>query len=102
MRERKIYAFDLDGVLCEEGDWRPEEMIKRKPIKENIEKVNKLFDMGNIIVIFTARLEEDRPVTEAWLKLNGVKYDYLVMGKPRFDVYVDERRKVIGIEDLEV
>ncbi len=49
----KIYV-DLDGTLCEKtkgGD----EYITAKPIKERIEKINKLYDQGNEIFIYTAR-----------------------------------------------
>lgn len=98
---RKVIAVDLDGVLCEEGDWSPAGAITRKAIPENIEKINKLFDKGHIIVIYTARLESDREVTEAWLKMNGVKYHFLVMGKSLFDVYIDEKRKLMAIEELD-
>jgi len=55
--------------------------LEREPIIENIEKVNKLFDQGHIIVIYTASREEDRYWTEAWLKEHGVKYDFFGIGE---------------------
>jgi|Deesub1362B_J571_1020462.scaffolds.fasta_scaffold04738_3 uncharacterized HAD superfamily protein len=97
---KKVIAVDLDGVLCEEGGWDVKDFLEREPIIENIEKVNKLFDQGHIIVIYTARREEDRYWTEAWLKEHGVKYDFLVLEKLRFDYYVDEKRKLMAIEEM--
>ena len=100
----KVIAVDLDGVLCEhDGDYSREGLMNKKPIKENIEKINKIFlSYNHIIVIYTARKEKDRFLTEAWLKENGVYYHYLSMSKPYFDVYIDEEDKAINITDLKV
>lgn len=99
---RKVIAVDLDGVLCEDGnDFTPEGLIARKPIKKNIEKINRLFEKGHIIIIYTSRNDKYlRPVTEAWLRMHGVKFHALVMSKFWFDVYIDEKKKLIAIEDL--
>ena len=97
---KRVFAVDLDGVLCEEGDWSPEGIITRKPKPENIALINSLFDQGNIIIIYSARREEDRPYTEAWLKAHKVKYHALVLEKLPFDYYIDERDKLLAIEDL--
>ena len=94
----KVIAVDLDGVLCEEGPWTPEGIINRRPKPENIELVNRLYDEGNFIVIWTGRREEDRPYTEAWLKAHRVKYHVLVMNKPYYDIYIEERRKLLVVE----
>lgn len=52
VNKEKIYCFDLDGTLCtnEKGKYK-----KVKPLKDRIEKVNKLYDEGNKIIILTAR-----------------------------------------------
>ncbi len=87
--KKKLYAVDLDGVLCTEvKHWLGEKPL---PIIENIKKVNKLFDEGNTIIIYTARLEEDRDITTYWLNSNRVKYTALVLNKLRADVYVDDK-----------
>ena len=36
-----------------------------------------------MICFFTSRIEENRAVTESWLKQHGFKYHFLLMGKPR-------------------
>jgi len=88
----KIYAVDIDGTLCEEQNewWK---YSSATPVKENIEKVNRLYEEGNTIVIFTARFSEDREVTTHWLKKNGVKFHKMVMDKFRADVYIDSAMK---------
>ena len=48
----KAYCFDLDGTLCTltDGDYE-----KAEPIIDRIQKVNKLYDEKNTIIINTAR-----------------------------------------------
>ena len=48
----KKICFDIDGVICTNTFG---EYIKAKPIKKSIEKINKLYDNGNYIILFTAR-----------------------------------------------
>jgi len=91
-----IYAVDIDGTLCKEDNewWKYAEAT---PIFENIEKINKLHgeigDQTNLIILYTARFEEDRQVTQQWLNKWGVKYHRLVMGKFRADFYIDSNAK---------
>jgi len=99
---RKVIAVDLDGVLCEgSSNWTVDGMLAKKPKYTNIEKINKLFDKGHIIIIYTSRSDSRyRAITRAWLKMHGVKYHALVMDKLFFDMYIDEKDKIVAIEDL--
>lgn len=85
-------AFDLDGTLCTLTDG---EYIEAKPILERIERVNNLKKNGNVILIFTARGatsgKDWASFTETQLKSWGVNYDRLIMGKPHFDLIVDDK-----------
>ena len=83
------YVIDIDGVLCENGS--PETFPSAIPKHNSIEQVNKLFSEGNYIVLWTARKEDDRPVTERWLTTQGVRYHELHFGKQTADVYVDDK-----------
>ena len=89
---RKTYAVDIDGTLCVEKDewWQ---YANAKPIRENIAKINELWEDGNTIVLYTARFKEDVDVTRTWLKANGVKYHRIVTEKFRADVYIDSAAK---------
>ena len=55
---RVIYV-DIDETICHRESsvdfGVTHDYTKAKPIKENIEKINKLYDEGNTIVYWTAR-----------------------------------------------
>jgi hypothetical protein len=86
------YCFDLDGTLCTntEGDYE-----KALPFENRISRVNRLFEEGNEITIFTARGSETGidwyKLTETQLKSWGVKYSRLILGKPFAHQYIDDR-----------
>lgn len=81
--------IDLDGTICTE-----EKMFSRslaKPVKKAVESVNRLYDEGHIIIIYTARMWIEYEMTHHWLTENGVKFHQLVMGKPQGDFWIDDR-----------
>ena len=56
------------------------------------EKVNELYeDPQNFIIIYTARSESIRRATEEQLRILGIRYHALAMGKLRADIYIDDR-----------
>lgn len=89
----KQFVFDIDGVIAlkrEDLDY-----AQALPNEKMIAIVNQLYDMGNRIVLFTARGYvtgiDWRPVTEQQMKDWGVKYHELKMGKPNADFYIDDK-----------
>ena len=46
MRKKKIFCFDLDNTLCVT---KKNDYINARPIKKNIDVVNKLYAKGFII-----------------------------------------------------
>jgi len=96
----KIYVFDIDGTICSNtfGEYE-----KAEPIKARINTINNLYDSGNTIIFQTARgmgsSENDSQIAiEKWhdftisqLKLWGVRYHQLFLGKPAGDIYVDDK-----------
>lgn len=87
-----IYV-DIDETICESPEDR--DYTKAQPIKERIEKVNKLFDEGNTIVYWTARGTmtgiDWYQVTQKQFDIWGVKYHDLKMGKPAYDLFIDDK-----------
>ncbi|WFR56798.1 acylneuraminate cytidylyltransferase family protein [Anaerocolumna sp. AGMB13025] len=89
----KKFVFDIDGVIAElqpDNDYE-----KAQPNVEMIKIVNKLYEIGNEIVLFTARgyvtgidWEE---VTRTQLNAWGLKYHKLLFGKPNADYYIDDK-----------
>jgi hypothetical protein len=61
-----------------------------------VESVNKLYDEGNTIIIYSARTWMEYEMTVDWLKKNNVKYHQLMMGKPIGDVWIDDRALQFG------
>lgn len=99
-----IYVFDIDGTICTNTNG---EYTKAIPYEERIKKINKLYDEGNHITIFTARgmgsnknnqilaINEYYSFTEEQLKLWNIKYHDLILGKPCGDLYIDDK----GVKD---
>lgn len=88
----KTYAIDIDGTLCRTPG---NEYEKAQPIAEAINAVNKLYDEGNRVKIFTGRGCLSginwESLTVAQLKAWGVKYHELIMNKPHFDLLIDDK-----------
>ena len=97
---KKILCFDLDNVICKTTS---NNYIKSLPIKKNIKLINYLYDKGYIIKIFTARymgrnndnIQKAKKAgllfTKKQLLRWSLKYHKLIMGKPSFDIYIDDK-----------
>ena len=95
-----IIYVDIDNTIChtENSDYK-----NSKPKQEQIDKINKLYDEGHIIVYLTARgmgrynnivglaTKEFYEFTEIQLSLWGCKYHQLFLGKPSADYYIDDK-----------
>lgn len=96
----KKICFDLDGVICSQVE---KDYEQAAPNLEMISLINHLYDQGFTIIIHTARFmgrcnEDPKKAyaqgflfTEDQLKKWGVKYHKLLMGKPRYDLIIDDR-----------
>ena len=75
----KVIYVDIDETICETP--HPRNYFNAQPIKENIEKINKLYDEGNTIVYWTARGSRTQinwyDLTKSQLDEWGVKYHEL-------------------------
>ena len=80
----KNYLIDIDGTICEDiPNEEPERMVDAALFPDAVETCNRWYEQGHIVTFFTSRLEEHRPVTEAWLKKHGFNYHGILFGKPR-------------------
>ncbi len=100
----KTIFVDIDETICVSP---PSENGVRnyshsQPIKENINKINKLFDAGNKIVYWTARGSKSgidwSDLTRKQLDTWGAKYHELRCDKPFYDLFIEDRS--IRIEEL--
>ena len=93
------YYVDIDNTICStEGN----DYENAVPIQENIDKINKLFDEGNVVVYWTARGNTSGkdwlPFTLKQIMRWGCKLDTLLLNKPSFDIIIDDR--ALKIEEL--
>ena len=90
-----IIGVDIDGTLTLEVEGHTLKQYKnRTPNWDMIRKVNYwVFVEHHEVILFTARHEEDREVTVEWLKKYNVPYRTLILGKPHFDLYIDDISK---------
>ena len=94
-----IIYVDIDGTICETNG---SDYQNSKPRLEQIDKINKLYEKGNTIIYWTAR----GTVTQIdWLKLIekqlrnwGCFYHDIRVGKPQYDLWIDDKSK--RIEEL--
>ena len=88
----KTYCFELDNTLCSTIG---EDYSKSEPIQKRIEIVNKLYDEGNKVIIFTARGSvtgiDWTELTKKQLQSWNLKYTKLLLGKPAADFYIDDK-----------
>ena len=95
-----IYCFDIDGTICTLTHGSQYE--RAKPFPDMIECINRLYDEGHTIKLFTARGSVTginwTIQTIAQLELWGVKRHELIMNqKPHYDLLIDD--KAINVED---
>jgi len=88
-----IIYVDIDETICK----TPKRNYKGcLPIKENIDKINELYDSGNTIVYWTARGSKSNidwsDLTKKQLTNWGCKYHRIeTLKKPHFDILIDDR-----------
>ena len=107
----KKIIVDCDGVIA--GKDHGGDYSKAPPLTHGIEQVNKLYDMGYEITLFTARYGDRKHgnihlMYEAgykewtdWLEDNGVKYHHAYMGKPAGVLYIDDKAARVNGNDQE-
>ena len=97
----KTICFDVDNIICKTNTKR--NYLNSKPIKKNIKVINKLYDKGFKIILYTARYmgrcnenliqvkKKIKPLTVKQLKEWEVKYHKIYFGKPSFDLFIDDK-----------
>lgn len=87
-----IIYVDIDNTICITNGM---DYNNSKPIYDNINKVNKLYEESHFIVLWTARgtLSNNNyfKLTYNQLQNWNVKFHELRMGKPAFDLLIDDK-----------
>lgn len=96
---KKIIFVDIDETICESPIMEIRDYTKAIPIVKNIEKINKLYDEGNIIIYWTARGSKSKidwfSLTKKQLNEWNVKYHDLRCDKPYYDLFIEDKSKRI-------
>ncbi len=95
-----IIYVDIDNTICSTPETA--EYWKAKPLYDRIAKMNDLYNQGHKIVYWTARGTttgrdwEELTVKQldSWL----VKYHEIRLGKPQYDLFIDDKN--IKAEDF--
>lgn len=91
-----IYMVDIDQTICVtpqiDGKHRYDMSV---PIPHRIEEINKLYDQGHTIKYWTARGSGSgldwTELTNQQLNEWGCKFHEVKLGKPSYDVWIDDK-----------
>jgi len=93
----KIFV-DVDETICQNINRNKDQArdySRSEPIVENINAINKLYDAGHEITYWTARGASTGldwyDITKFQLVKWGAKHHNLLLGKPHYDVYIDDK-----------
>ena len=92
----RIYV-DIDNTICKtEGN----DYINSKPISDNIEKINKLYNEGNTIIYWTARgavskIDYTDLTLNQLIEWECLFHDLKMNTKPAYDLLICDKTKRI-------
>jgi hypothetical protein len=92
-----IIFVDIDETICNLPEKR--DYSKAVPIKENIEKINELFNKGDTIIYWTARGSTTgtdwSELTKNQLKEWGAMHHEVRLNKPYYNLFICDKTKRI-------
>lgn len=87
-----IIYVDIDNTICNTSSNNYE---LSTPITDRINRINEMHDSGHTIVYWTARGSVTKidwfNTTKSQLDQWGCKYHELRMGKPSYDLFIDDK-----------
>ena len=101
-RYKKTYCVDIDGTICSQTK-DGEDYLKAVPFRDKINRINRLYDEGHIIIYYTSRgmkrfngnIEKAYTfmynLTKSQLDGWGAKYTKLRLGKLCYDYWIDDK-----------
>ena len=101
----KEICFDIDNTICHTKD---SNYVESKPNKKIISLINKLYNKGHIIKLYTSRgmgrTKDKKLLAEKKFKVLTIKqlkswklnYHKIFFGKPSADIYIDDKSLFYG------
>lgn len=90
-----IIFVDIDHTICYYKKENCENYRNAIPYQERIQKINELYDNDNTIIYWTARGTKTNipwfQITLNQLNSWGCKFHELRMGKPAYDLFIDDK-----------
>jgi hypothetical protein len=87
-----IIYVDIDNTVFKTEGTNYEDST---PMERRIKIINNLYDKGNTIIYWTARGtgsgKDYLNLTEKQLRKCGAKFHNLLMGKPVYDLFIDDK-----------
>jgi glycerol-3-phosphate cytidylyltransferase len=94
-----IYCFDIDGVICTTDS--SHNYNSAQPVLDVVEDIKRLHKEQHTIILYTARGSSSginwETLTKEQLSNWGVPHHKLLLGKPSYDLFIDD--KAIGINE---
>lgn len=92
----KTYIVDIDDTICRTPKQDGKNIYdKAEPLQYRIDMINRLYDEGHTIIYWTARGSssgiDHTDLTISQLDDWGVKYHQAKVGKPSYDVWIDDK-----------
>tara|TARA_B100001094_G_scaffold222246_1_gene216309 strand:- start:1234 stop:1551 length:318 start_codon:yes stop_codon:yes gene_type:complete len=85
------YCFDIDGTICTTNCQYKDAV----PYQNVIDWINKKYDEGHNVELFTSRGKSSgidwSDFTKEQIESWGVKHHKLTLGKPAYDIFIDDR-----------
>jgi mannose-6-phosphate isomerase-like protein (cupin superfamily) len=92
--EMNVYV-DIDNTICTTATTGVDKYVLATPLPEKIAYINGLYESGHTITYWTARGGssgiDQTDLTKCQLAEWGCKYHSLVMGKPSYDLLIDDK-----------
>jgi len=94
-----IFIVDIDNTICSstESDYN-----NSVPYQTRIDRINEIYNKGHEVIYWTARGMSSNTdwaeLTKSQLDIWGCKYTKLMMNKPKYDIWIDD--KSINSEDF--
>lgn len=91
-----IYIVDIDQTICLTPCVSGKHMYEHStPFPHRIEEINKLYDQGHTVIYWTARGSGSgidwTELTHKQLNDWGCKFHEVRLGKPSYDVWIDDK-----------
>ncbi len=89
------WILDLDGTIVKHNGYKIDGC---DTFLEGAEEFLRNIPEGDMVIFLTSRTEEQKELTEAFLRANQVRYDHIIYGAPYGERILMNDRKPSGLE----